>query len=179
MADPENRVTPGVASSTQPSAHPPGESSPSAGSSQGSDTKGKAKEQTADAKAQAKQTASRAKEQAREYAYRQADEARHQATGLFDRQKGMAADQVSNFANAFHSMADQFDEQGQASCAQYTHTLANNIDQWSGTLRDQDIDTLMTQVKDFGRRRPALFLGGAVAAGVLLSRFMKSSSERT
>ncbi|GAB2786162.1 hypothetical protein GCM10027040_10300 [Halomonas shantousis] len=179
MADSENRVTPGTPSSAQPS----GESAPtngtaSRGGSAKDNTKDQAREQTAQAKEQAKQKASGAKEQAREYVRHQADEARHQATGLFDRQKDMAADQVGNFATAFRSMADQFDEQGQASCARYVNTLAGNIDNLSGTLREQDVNTLMTQAKDFGRRRPALFLGGAVAAGVLLSRFLKSSGER-
>ncbi|MHB0775189.1 hypothetical protein ACW4DH_06095 [Halomonas sp. WWR20] len=96
---------------------------------------------------------------------------------MADRQKHVAAEQVGGFANAFHRMADQFDTQGQTACAHYSHALAGNIDHLSSALREQDVDTLVAQAKDLGRRRPALFVGGAFAAGVLLSRFMKSSRD--
>jgi hypothetical protein len=33
-------------------------------------------------------------------------------------------------------------------------------------------------VEDFARRQPALFIGGSVAAGFALARFLKSSADR-
>ncbi|GAB2786138.1 hypothetical protein GCM10027040_10270 [Halomonas shantousis] len=166
MADPENRVTPGTPSYT-------GEPKRS------SDERVEKSARTVEASAQAKQQAGQVKERAKAYAHHQSHEARRQATGIVEqqveRQKEMAADQVGGVAKAVHSMADQFDEQGQASWARYAHDLAGNVDEFSGTLRERDAATLISQTKALGRRRPALFVGGAVMAGILLSRFVKSS----
>ena len=91
----------------------------------------------------------------------------------------MAADQTGKLASVFHKMAEQFDEQDQHYFSSCANNLARSTDVLSERLRDRDIETLLTQAKDYSRRQPAVFIGGAIATGFLLARFMKSSGERS
>lgn len=117
-----------------------------------------------------KREASQAKEEVR-------DAAREQAQGLLDRQKAAAAEQAEKVSTVLHKMADEFEEQHQPYFSDCLHELAHRSDQVSRTLRERDLQSLVEQTRDYGRRHPALFLGGAVAAGFMLSRFLRSSAE--
>ncbi|WP_442487426.1 hypothetical protein [Halomonas litopenaei] len=103
--------------------------------------------------------------------------ARAQAEGMFDRQKTVAANQADSLAMAFHKMADELDAQDQRSLHGYATNIARTTDVISQRLREQNMDTLMYQLKDYSRHQPALFLGGAITAGFLLARFLNSSQQ--
>ena len=60
----------------------------------------------------------------------------------------------------------------------YTDQAADGVDRMARSLRDQDLETTLHQAEDFARWQPAVFMGGAVALGFMLSRFLKSSAER-
>lgn len=119
------------------------------------------------------------KERTRQTARDVKSTAQQQASSLLDQQKGMAADQTGRLAAVLHKMAEQFDEQDQHQFSSYANNLARSTDALSERLRDKDIDTLLTQAQDFSRRQPAIFMGGAIATGFLLARFMRSSGERS
>jgi hypothetical protein len=68
-------------------------------------------------------------------------------------------------------------KQGQDSVAQYADKAADQVERFSGYLRETDVDEIMEEVRGFARRRPALFLGGAATLGFLGTRFLKSSSQ--
>lgn len=106
-------------------------------------------------------------------------DARHQATETVTVQKRAAADYISGLASALRDTAEQLQEQGQDGLARYTDYCADDVDRMAAWLRDSDTDTLIRQAQAFARRRPAVFLGGTVAAGFLLARFLKSSGQRT
>jgi hypothetical protein len=46
-------------------------------------------------------------------------------------------------------------------------------------LKERSVDDMLASVADFARRQPALFFAGAVATGFALSRFSKSSADRS
>ncbi|REC94725.1 hypothetical protein [Kushneria indalinina] len=117
------------------------------------------------------------KEQAQQKARETADQARDEALRRADSQKGFVADYVSNFSEAVRSMAMQFKDQDQVSLADYTYRLADKTDTFADRLRDENSESLLKQAQDFSRREPALFIGGMVAGGFLLSRFLKSSNR--
>ncbi|GHC26195.1 hypothetical protein GCM10010082_19150 [Kushneria pakistanensis] len=117
------------------------------------------------------------KEQAQQKAKETADQARDEALRRADSQKGFVADQISNFSEAVRSMAMQFKDQDQVSLADYTYRLADKTDSFADHLRDENSESLLKQAQDFSRREPALFIGGMVAGGFLLSRFLKSSNR--
>lgn len=117
------------------------------------------------------------REQAQQKAREAAGQAREEALRRADSQKGFVADYISNFSEAVRSMAMQFKDQDQVSLADYTYRLADRTDTLADRLRDENSESLLKQAQDFSRREPALFIGGMVAGGFLLSRFLKSSNH--
>jgi hypothetical protein len=105
------------------------------------------------------------------------DKAKSQAESMLGEQKHAAAGQIEGLARALRKTAEQLDTQDQGPVARYVERAADGLDRLGGTLRDRDIDSLATQVQDFARRQPGVFLGGAVAAGFLVARFLKASSR--
>jgi hypothetical protein len=65
----------------------------------------------------------------------------------------------------------------ESTLAQYTDSLAGQLDKFSETLRNRDIGSLMDEAKQLAYRQPEVFVVGALAAGFLIGRFLKSSSR--
>ncbi len=55
---------------------------------------------------------------------------------------------------------------------------ARQVDRAAVYLRRSEMRDVVRDVEDLARRRPAAFVGGTFAAGLLLARFFKSSAER-
>jgi hypothetical protein len=55
---------------------------------------------------------------------------------------------------------------------------AQEIDRASRYLHDHEVKDLVRDAEVLARRRPAVFVGGTLAAGFLLARFLRSSGER-
>ncbi|SFH71129.1 hypothetical protein [Modicisalibacter xianhensis] len=118
------------------------------------------------------------KQRGRETAHEIKGAARQQAEGLFSQQRDAAADQAEKISSAFRKMADEFDDQEQPLFSGYANDVASCTDNLSQRLREKDLGGLIEQAQDYSRRQPALYFGGAVAAGFLLARFLRSSNER-
>lgn len=119
------------------------------------------------------------REKGRQTAEEVRNAARAQAEGMFDRQKGAAADQAESLSTVFRKMAKEFDAQDQSYFSGYANNIARTTDSISQRLREQNLDSLMYQLQDYSRRQPAVFLGGAIAAGFFLARFLNSSQQRS
>jgi len=52
------------------------------------------------------------------------------------------------------------------------------VESVSGYLHERDVRQIVDETEDFGRQRPAVFVGGALALGVLAARFLKSSKRK-
>jgi hypothetical protein len=128
-------------------------------------------------------------EQAKQQSQQLAQQARQQASDLANRGTEQAKDQLANqkheasqrmvpVQTALRETAQQLREQGQGSVGNYAERAADQVERFSTYLRETDVDEIMDEVRDFARRRPGLFLGGAAAAGFLATRFLKSSSEQ-
>jgi hypothetical protein len=74
--------------------------------------------------------------------------------------------------------SEQLRERDQATFGEYAASAAEMVERFSGHLKERDINQMLWEIESFGRRQPALFMGGAFALGFLASRFLKSSSER-
>ncbi len=120
----------------------------------------------------AMETAERARHEVRQLM----GEAKEKAKSALADQKGVIAEQVDSMAHALRMTAHQLDEQNKDTIARYADWAADSLDNLSNTLRERDLDSLIGQVSDFARRRPAAVIGGAMVAGFLLSRFLKSST---
>jgi hypothetical protein len=134
---------------------------------------GKVEEAAGQAKQQGQQVTQQARQQAGQLAARGGE----QVKGQLANQKQQAAQRIEPIQTALRQTAQQLREQDQGSIAEYTEKAADRVEQFSGYLRDTDVDEMAEEVRNFARRRPALFLGGAVALGFLGARFLKSSSQ--
>lgn len=109
------------------------------------------------------------------------------AGGLLDRtrelvktqlgtQKDNAAAGLNDVAQALLLSSNHLQEQGQGGVAHYADTAAEKITSLSGYLRQREVDDVLSEVQDFARQKPALFLGGTILLGLAAGRFLKSSS---
>lgn len=128
--------------------------------------------------ASVKETSGRIADEAKHYAGDMANRAKDKGRTLFAQQKDSAVGQLDSVTHALRNTADQLQGEGQPQVARYIGMAADQLDSFGGILRNKDLDTLIDDTQNLARRSPGMFLAGTVAAGFLLARFMKSSSER-
>ncbi len=124
------------------------------------------------AKEQAKNLAHEAKDQTKKVA----EQARDHVQQLVGQQKDQAADRLGSLAGALREAGRKLNEQGDFS--RYADRAAEQVERLSGYLRDNDLRGFVRDTENFARRRPEVFLGGALLAGLALARFLKASSPR-
>jgi hypothetical protein len=103
--------------------------------------------------------------------------AKESARSLIEQQKTLGAEQLGGVARAVHSAAREFEDQ-LPRVAESVHNAAARLESVSSSLRNRSVDEVIGSVGRFAREQPAVFFGGAVLAGLALSRFVKSSAER-
>lgn len=117
------------------------------------------------------------KQQGRETAHDVGEAAQHQAESYFSQQRDKAADHSHKLTGVLHKMADEFDNQQQPFFSRPARKLADSTERFSQNLRDKDLRSVCDEAQRFSRREPALFIGGVIAAGFLVSRFLRSSGQ--
>jgi len=105
------------------------------------------------------------------------DTIRDQATTRLTSQKARAADGLGGVVEAIRQTGQQLREKN-GTLAGYADNAAGQLEQWASNLRDRDVNELVDDVKRFAQRRPAVFIGGGVALGLVVARFLKSSNDR-
>jgi hypothetical protein len=114
--------------------------------------------------------------EAREETVRVASQARDQASLLAARATEQTARRLTSLAGALRQAAQQLETDDAAGFGRYAGIAADQIEKASGYLDGRDPRQLIRDTETFARRHPDLFLGGAFVAGVMLARFIKSSS---
>jgi hypothetical protein len=98
------------------------------------------------------------------------------ATAQLPTQKDRPTNSVGTVAQAVRQSTRHLREQKHEAIAGYVDQAADQLDRLSQRLSG-DVTQLLTDVQRLARRRPAVFIGGAFALGVIGARFLKSSSE--
>jgi predicted alpha/beta-fold hydrolase len=80
-------------------------------------------------------------------------------------------------ASAVRQTGKHLREQQNETVAQYVEKAAEQLESFSNALREKDVNELLQDAQRMARSRPALFVGGSFAAGLLMARFLKSSRE--
>jgi hypothetical protein len=101
--------------------------------------------------------------------------AQEQAGSFLGEQKDMAAERIEGVAQALRQAGQELAGRDEGTLAQYTDSLAGQLDKFSNSLRDREIGALLDDAKQLAYRQPELFVAGALAAGFVLGRFFKSS----
>lgn len=113
-----------------------------------------------------------------------ADEAKTQLGEVAEKAKSIAAEQkdylatqLADVAGAVSRVAAELGDK-QSPTSGYARTLADGLQDFSRTVSERDVDSLMGLAEDFGRRQPAAFMGAAALAGFVASRFLMASGQR-
>lgn len=108
--------------------------------------------------------ASRLKERAR----READ------TVVSEGKEGLAA-RMSTLGRALDDASRRLRESDEPGVGDYAGSAARQLSRTAEYLRSSDPGQLLRDLQGFARRRPEVFIGAAVLAGVLIGRFVRSS----
>src|SRR5690349_14090384 len=105
---------------------------------------------------------------------RVADTAQQQVGTQVDSQLNRGAEVLEQVSRAIRQSGEQL-RSDQPQIASLADTAAQQVDKAGQYLRQTDFQGLVRGAEDFARRQPAVFLGGALALGLVASRFLKAS----
>jgi hypothetical protein len=95
---------------------------------------------------------------------------------ILAQQKERAAFDLTAISAAMWQAADRMHEREDHSVAEYVEAAAERVDRVGSYLQDREVEDLLTDVAEFGRRRPEFFIGGLFCAGLMVGRFLKAAS---
>jgi hypothetical protein len=121
----------------------------------------------------AQEAASQAQEKVQEAAGKAQDGIRTQ----LDQRTTQAGEQVAGTAEDLRSVGEELRKQGKEGPAKLADRAAQQTERVGGYLKEADPDRMLSDVEDFGRRRPWAVLAGGVVVGVAAARFLKASSR--
>lgn len=101
--------------------------------------------------------------------------AREQATGFADLQKDQAAQSVADLATSLRSTGETFE--GRPNIQAFVGSAADGLESLADSIRDRSFLELYGEAERFARERPVAVGTGALIAGFLLARFIKSSAD--
>lgn len=119
------------------------------------------------------ETATIAKEQAK----RAAAQVSEQAKATVDSRMTEVASELGSVATAVRQTS--YDVAGESeTVARYGEKIAEQLEGISSYLNEKGVEDVLTDLQDFARRQPAVFLGGAFMLGMVVGRFVRSSGDR-
>jgi ElaB/YqjD/DUF883 family membrane-anchored ribosome-binding protein len=89
-----------------------------------------------------------------------------------------AGEQLQAVGQALRSGVEQLRTEGKDAPADFVDTIASKADQLGDYLKSADADRIIGDIEAFARRRPWLTAGATATVGFVVSRFLKSSSDR-
>jgi hypothetical protein len=98
------------------------------------------------------------------------------ARSLIGEQQQAAASGLGEFAGALRRAARDGNGAG-SPVARIAESAADNLQRFSDSLRDRDLDGLLRDAESFAKRQPVVFIGAAALVGFLAVRFLKASDS--
>lgn len=129
-----------------------------------------------DAKETVKSAARDVKHAVRETARDARETLEHEAESQAERGKTAASHRVDSFARALRHAGESLEEEGQEDLARYGRDTAARVERFADYLDRRDVGALLHDLQDTARHNPAAFLGSTFAAGLLMGRFLRSST---
>jgi len=116
---------------------------------------------------------------AKDIAQELGQELRGSADQYIEQGRERVTGQVGSLASALHRVSDELrQDQGGEQVARVTDMIAQRLDSAADMLQNKEPRDIIRGIESFARREPALFLGGCLVAGVVISRFLKASNTR-
>lgn len=106
--------------------------------------------------------------------------ATERATSKIEEQRQTLTSGLTSVAGSIKQVGESLRESGDQTAvteltAEYGEIVAGRVEQLAEYFKKNDLRAMASDVEDFGRRNPAVFIGGAFALGILAARFLKSS----
>lgn len=95
-----------------------------------------------------------------------------------DARKSGAADQVRSVSTAIQHAAGDLDQNAPSWLKSAFQQGAQRVQRFADALDHKDSRQIVSEVQDFARERPALFLGACAAAGFAAARIFKAGGEQ-
>jgi dGTP triphosphohydrolase len=124
-----------------------------------------------------KETAQTAADAVRQQAVQFAQDVGHELSKTGEAEKARGAHAMRHFARAINSAATELESQS-PTVARTVHQTARQVERLSDNLSGRSANELIESAAQLARTQPALFIGGSLAAGFALARFLKSSSRQ-
>ena len=134
----------------------------------------KSREATASVKQKAQQTKERALNKGAEAVHQAKDKTR----AFAEERKSQLGERIHGYGSAVRRAADKLRDEQDPNIAHYADVVAEKLDQAADYVQSRDPGMILRDVERAARRRPEIFFGGMFLAGLVLSRFLKASSER-
>ena len=99
------------------------------------------------------------------------------ASSRISDQKHQASESLGQVARALRDTTDRMQDQGSTTIAGYARQAAEQLEQFSRRLDEQDLDEMLRGAQRLARSRPWVFVGTAFGLGLVAARFFKSSSN--
>lgn len=122
-------------------------------------------------------TATGIKNQLRQGAQSLKSQATGKAREYADEGKGRATGALDDLARIVRDTAGEVDEKFGQQYGDYVRKAADAVSDFSGSIRNKDVDELMTDARDVIRKSPAVAVGAAAAVGFVLVRLVKAGLE--
>ncbi len=103
---------------------------------------------------------------------------RERATAQLSTQKDLLSAGLGNVATAARQSTQLLRERQHDAIAQYVDKAAAGLDRFSSQLRERDVNDIMADVRRAAKKQPALFVGTAVAIGIIGARFVQVRNQR-
>jgi hypothetical protein len=103
------------------------------------------------------------------------DAARSQASEYADKRKNDMAQSVADVAASLREATKPFEDR--PNIRAFAESAAVGLDQLADTIRSRSFGDIFEEVEDVVRRRPATIAVVTAAAGFLISRFIRASSD--
>lgn len=107
-----------------------------------------------------------------------ASDAKSRLREQLDQRTSQAGGQISQQASDLLAVSQSLREQGKEGPAHAAENFAGYVDKIGSYLQQKDSEALLSDAEDFGRRQPWAIGAGAMALGLVASRFLKASSGR-
>jgi hypothetical protein len=104
---------------------------------------------------------------------------RERASAQIATQKDRATDGLGTIAQAVRRSTQELRGGSHDTLAEYVDQAADQLERFSGHLKNKDVSELLRDAQQLARRRPGVFIGSAFALGLIGARFLKSSQPRT
>ncbi|MDQ4045686.1 MAG: hypothetical protein M3173_09605, partial [Chloroflexota bacterium] len=102
---------------------------------------------------------------------------RQQLTSQVTAQQERAVDTLEHVALLLQQAGEHARKEDQATIAQLADQASEQVERLSNAVRDRAPEQLLSDTKQLAQNKPGLFIGGALLAGFVGARFLRSSAK--